>query len=104
MGLLGGAGGSGLNNTSWLCTPLTPNQLARARHVSPSHSLLISWVPDHRTFLLTYSTKVHQSGIPQNRAPHVCLLCSPLAWLTYVPTQVGVTLHSASTAPREDVI
>lgn len=59
MGLSGGAGESGLNNTPWFCIPLTRNQLARAWHLNSSHSLLILQVTDHQTFFLTYSMTVH---------------------------------------------
>lgn len=63
MGLLGGTGGSGPSNTSWFRTSPTPNQLARASHLNPSHSLLIPWVTDHQTFFLACSVKVHQLGV-----------------------------------------
>lgn len=41
------AGGSGLSNTSWFCTPFTSYHLAKAWHLNPSHSLLIPQVTDH---------------------------------------------------------
>ena len=96
MGLSGRAGGSGLSNTSWFCTPLTPNQLARAWHLNPSHSLLIPRVTDHRTFFLACSTKVHQLGVLRNRPQQLStvqppwpgsLLCQ-LWWASYFFTQL----------------
>lgn len=104
VGLSGRAGGSGLGNTSWFCTPLTPNQLARAWHLNPSHSLLIPRVTDHQTFFLACSTKVHQLGVLRSR-PQQLYCAAPLAWLPSVPTLVGfILLHAASAAQREEMI
>lgn len=68
--LSGGARGSGVNKTSWFCTPFTPHQLARLVS-APYHFLLIPQVTGHRTFLLTSPMGMDQLGVLQNRVPQL---------------------------------
>lgn len=77
VGLIGEAGGSELSNTSWFRTPLSPNQLAKAWHPNPSHSLLVPRVTDHQTFFLAYSTRVHW---PEVQKQGLAALCCAAPW------------------------
>lgn len=88
MGLIGEAGGSELSNTSWFRTPLSPNQLAKAWHPNPSHSLLVPRVTDHQTFFPGLFHKGALAGGTETGLSS-SLLCSPLAWLAPVPVPLG---------------
>lgn len=92
-----GTGASELHTTSRFCTPLSPNQLARAWHLNSSHSLLTPQVTGHQPFPLAYSMTVPQLGVPQNRAQQCPLLCNPLGLAGFSASSGGLhTSHSFS--------